>query len=177
MLFIKVALAIIVAVSFQGVVPRFIPAFSYIDLTLLVTIYFALMRDPVLAMFVGWTAGLAGDFAPAIGHVAGVGGFSKTLIGYVVASIGVRVPLQGPFTRLLVIGLAALANSLLFVGLHTLMDQETIVMMPLGDIARKVGLETAANLIAGVFIFWLLDKLFPENAPQGQLRVRPRIYD
>jgi hypothetical protein len=87
------------------------------------------------------------------------------------------VPLQGPFTRVLVIGLAALSNSLLFVGLHTVLDQETIVMMPLGEIARKVGMETAANLVAGVFIFWIMDKLFPENAPQGQLRVRPRIYD
>jgi rod shape-determining protein MreD len=177
MLFAKIALSIILAVVFQGVVPRFVPAFSYIDLTLLVTVYFALMRDPALGMVVGWTAGLAGDFAPAMGHVAGVGGFSKTIIGYVVASVGVRVPLQGPFTRVLVIGLAALSNSLLFVGLHTVLDQETIVMMPLGEIARKVGMETAANLVAGVFIFWIMDKLFPENAPQGQLRVRPRIYD
>jgi rod shape-determining protein MreD len=128
-------------------------------------------------MVVGWVAGLAGDFAPAAGHVVGVGGFSKTLIGYVIAAVGVRIPLQGPFTRVLVIGLAALANSLLFVGLHTLLDQETFVMMPLGEISRKVGTETAANLVVGVFIFWLLDKLFPENAPTGQLRVRPRIYD
>ena len=111
MLFVKIVVAVVVAVVLQGLIPVYVRSFSYVDLALLVTVYFALMRDPVLGMFVGFAAGLAGDIAPAAGHVAGVGGFSKTLIGFVVASIGVRFPLQGPFTRLLVIGLAKSTRS------------------------------------------------------------------
>src|SRR5437764_1097995 len=115
MLFAKVVVSIGVAVALQGLIPRFWQPFNYVDLPLVITVYFALMRNPVLGMLVGYVAGLGGDLAPASGAVVGVGGFSKTIIGFVVANVGVRIPLQGPFTRILVLGLAALVNSLLFI--------------------------------------------------------------
>jgi hypothetical protein len=41
----------------------------------------------------------------------------------------------------------------------------------------RVAFEAAANLILGVVLFWLFDKLFPEQAASGQMRVRRRFYD
>ena len=44
-------------------------------------------------------------------------------------------------------------------------------------LAMKVAFEAAANLVFGVLLFWLFDKIFPENAPGGAMRVRRRFYD
>ena len=41
----------------------------------------------------------------------------------------------------------------------------------------KVLIEASANLAAGVGLFWLLDRVFPENAPGGAMKVRRRFYD
>jgi rod shape-determining protein MreD len=176
-LFLKIAVVIVLAVAFQGLLPRYWESFHFVDLPLIVTVYCGLMRDPMVGMLVGFFAGLGGDLAPSAGHVEGVGGFSKTLIGYLIASVGVRIPLEGPFTRILVLGLSSLANSFLFIGLQALLDQDVTGFKTPGDVARMVGFATAANLVFGVFIFWMFDKLFPESAPQGQLRVRRRFYD
>ena len=176
-LFLKILGAIVVAVTFQGLVPRFWEAFNYVDLPLILTVYFGLMRDPLVGMVAGCLAGLAGDLAPGAGGIIGVGGFSKTVIGFFIAMTSIRIPLEGPFTRILVLALSSLANSLLYIGLHALLDQDATAGLSVGEVARRVGFQTAANLIAGVFIFWLSDKIFPENAPQGQMRVQRRFYD
>ena len=177
MFYVKLILVIAVAVAAEGLVPKYWEAFKYVDLPLLVTVYFALMRDPILGMLTGYVAGLSGDLAPGSGPVVGVGGFSKTIIGFLVATVAVRFSLEGPLVRVLIIGLSSLVNSALFLGLHNLMDQQLTDEVTSERVAMKVAFETAANLIFGVLIFWLFDKLFPENAPGGAMRVRRRFYD
>ena len=55
----------------------------------------------MLAMLTGMVVGLGGD---AVAHkVLGVGGFSKTLIGYLVAMASVRFALENPLARLAVV--------------------------------------------------------------------------
>jgi rod shape-determining protein MreD len=176
-LFVKVVLVLLVAAALEGQVPLYWPPSRYVDLPLIVTVYFALMRDPFLGMLVGCAAGLAGDLAPGAGPIVGVGGFSKTVIGFVIASVGVRFSLEGPLMRVIVLALASLVNSLLFVGLYELLDQEVMGDGTAGDLARTVGFEMAANLLLGVFIFVIFDKIFPEKSSQGQMRVRRRFYD
>ena len=176
-LFLKIVLVLLVAAVLEGQVPLYWSAFRYVDLPLIVTVYFALMRDPLLGMVVGCAAGLGGDVAPGAGPIVGVGGFSKTVIGFLIASIGVRFSLEGPLVRILVLGLASLLNSLLFVVLYGFFDQDLKVESTPGDLARTIGFEMAANLIVGVFIFLVFDKFFHEKSSQGQMRVRRRIYE
>jgi rod shape-determining protein MreD len=175
--YVKLILVVAVAVAIDSLVPNYWHAFRYVDLPLLVTVYFSLMRDPILGMLTGYAAGLSGDLAPGSGSLPGVGGFSKTIIGFLVASVAMRFSLEGPLVRVLVIALSSLVNSALFLGLHNLMDQRLTDDLAPEPIAMRVAFEAAGNLVFGVILFWLFDKLFPENAPGGAMRVRRRFYD
>lgn len=177
LLVVKLIVALAVAVALKGLIPKYWGSFSYVDLPLLITVYFGLMRDPVLGMLVGYAAGLCGDLAPGSGPIVGIGGFANTVVGFVIASIGVRIPLEGPFTRVLVLAVASLASRLMEIGFYAMFDQDVTVSHSADEVATVVGLTAAANVIVGVFIFWLFDKIFPENAPQGHMRVRRRFYD
>ena len=177
MFYFKLILVVTVAIVLEGFVPNYWEAFRYVDLPLLVTVYFALMRDPLVGMLTGYGAGFGADLAPGSAPMIGVGGFSKTLIGFLVATVAVRFSLEGPLTRVLVIGLSSLANSALFIGLYDIMDQKLTSEMTPERVAMKVAFEAAANLVFGVLLFWLFDKIFPENAPGGAMRVRRRFYD
>jgi len=176
-LYLKILIVIILAVALDSQVPTWWSAFRYVDMALLVTVYFALMRDPIVGMLVGYVAGLAGDLAPGAGPVIGVGGFSKTALGYLIAMVAVRFQLEGAMLRVAVIAVSSVVNSAMFVGLHGLMGQSLTQETPPEQVVLRVLLEAAANLIAGVGLFWLLDRVFPENAPGAAMRVRRRFYD
>lgn len=177
MLYLKLIIAVAVAVVLEGYVPNYWAAFRYVDLFLLVTLYFALMRDPVVGMVAGYVAGFCGDLAPGAGPIIGVGGFSKTLIGFVVATVAVRFSLEGPLLRVVVIAVSSIVNTLLYVGLHGLMRNPLADASTTENAVMIVAFEAAANLVFGVIIFWIFDKLFPENAAGSQMRVRRRFYD
>lgn len=177
MFYLKLILVVTLAIALESFVPRYWEPFRYVDLPLIVTLYFSLMRDPFLGMLTGYGAGLAGDLAPGSGPLVGVGGFSKTIIGFVVATVAVRFSLEGPLVRILIIGVSSVVNSMLYIGLYNLMDKSITGDLAPERVAMKVAFETAGNLVAGVILFWLLDKVFPEQAASGQMRVRRRFYD
>src|SRR5881296_2663955 len=76
-------------VLFQVYVPRFFEFLAYLDLPVLVTVYFALMRrSPVAGTFIGAMIGLAQDSLSK--YPLGTYGIVKTLVGYFAASVGLR---------------------------------------------------------------------------------------
>lgn len=83
------ALAVLLAILFQVYVPLFFQLLAYLELPLLLTLYFALMRrSPVAGALVGAAIGLAQD---SLSHQPlGVFGIVKTLVGYFAASISLR---------------------------------------------------------------------------------------
>lgn len=87
------------AILFQVYVPRFIETLSYLELPLLVTIYFSLMRrQPVAGALIGAAIGLLQDSLSH--HEVGLYGISKTLVGYCAASISQRFDVENPALRL-----------------------------------------------------------------------------
>ena len=98
----KVASLILIplaAILFQVYVPRFLTFLSYLELPLLVTVYFALMRrSPVAGVLFGMGIGLAQDsLSPS--HPVGMFGIVNTLVGYFSASVSQRVDVQNPGVR------------------------------------------------------------------------------
>jgi rod shape-determining protein MreD len=89
------------AILFQIYVPRFLNYLSYLELPLLVTVYFSLMkRSPVAGVFFGAAIGLAQD---SLSHnPLGMFGIVKTLVGYFAASVSQRVDVENPMVRLVV---------------------------------------------------------------------------
>ena len=86
------------ALVLQALLPRVLGRFSYFDLPLVVTVYFALSRrSPIHGMLLGAFVGL---FEDALTHHAiGINGIAKTLAGYLAASVGVRIDVQNIFIR------------------------------------------------------------------------------
>src|SRR5258705_12378974 len=98
------------------VLPTQLKFLQYIDLALLITVYFSLQRAPISGMLVGVVGGIGQD---AIGGgILGVQGFAKTLLGYLVAIARIRFSLENPLARLVAVAVATAAHTLLFACLH-----------------------------------------------------------
>lgn len=82
-------LATLLAILFQVYVPLFFQFLAYLELPLLITLYFALMRrSPVAGTLAGTAIGLAQD---SLSHQPlGMFGIVKALVGYFAASISQR---------------------------------------------------------------------------------------
>ena len=90
----------LVAILFQVYVPLFFQYLSYLELPLLVTVYFSLMRrNPVLGVFFGASIGLVQDSLSQ--HPLGMFGIVKTLVGYFAASVSLRFDVENPVVRVI----------------------------------------------------------------------------
>jgi len=90
----------LLAILFQVYIPLFFKFLGFLDLPLLVTVYFALMRRSQLAgIAVGAIVGLAQDSLSK--NPLGMFGIIKTLVGYFAASVGLRFDVDHPVVRLI----------------------------------------------------------------------------
>ena len=86
------------AILFQVYVPRFIEVLSYLELPLLVTVYFSLMRrQPAAGALIGSLIGLLQDSLSQ--HPLGMFGIVKTLVGYFAASVSQRFDVDNSALR------------------------------------------------------------------------------
>src|SRR6266852_1594270 len=88
---LKIAVLLVVAVALQSALRSVWQPLGYVDLTLILVVYFALQRQPLQALIVGAAAGLATDFISSSPALLGAGGFSKTLTAYAVYFVASRV--------------------------------------------------------------------------------------
>jgi len=79
-----------------------------------VTVFFALgRRSPIQGMFMGCVLGL---FEDALTHHAiGINGVAKTVVGFLAASVGVRIDVENHTIRLALIFLLSLLSSALYI--------------------------------------------------------------
>ena len=90
----------VLALVLQALLPRITGRFSFFDLPLVVTIFFALgRRSPIQGMLMGSILGLFEDALS--GHPLGINGIAKTVAGYLAASVGVRIDVQNWLVRVL----------------------------------------------------------------------------
>ena len=87
------------AILFQVYLPRFFTYLGYLELPLLVTVYFALMRrQPIAGVFFGAGIGLAQD-SLSPNQPLGMFGIVKTLVGYFAASVSMRFDVDNPLIQ------------------------------------------------------------------------------
>ncbi|MFN3322359.1 MAG: rod shape-determining protein MreD [Bryobacteraceae bacterium] len=86
------------AILFQVYVPRLFEHLAYLELPLLVTVYFSLMRrKPISGCFIGAGIGLAQD---SLSHQPlGMFGIVKSLVGYFAASVSLRFDVDNQALR------------------------------------------------------------------------------
>src|SRR5580698_10802654 len=126
---------------------------SRIELPLLVTIYFALMRRSQLrGLAIGMTLGLAQD--SVFQQHIGMYGICKTLVGYFSASIGMQFDVEHAFVRQVLSFVFYLFHQFFYSLLQrSLLDQPAVF-----DIQTELIL-AALNAVIGVALFHFLDKL------------------
>lgn len=143
----------LLALGLQSFVTLHFTHFATLDLPLLVVIYFAMtLRTPIAATFGGALLGLAQD---ALTHQPlGVFGIAKAFIGYLAASLGVRIDTESVGTRLVLTFLFVLLNNAIdWVLVRHLLAQP----MPWGWLYQM--LRAAINTLVAIVLFALLDRL------------------
>ena len=89
-----------------------------VNLVLVAVVYVALAYGAVTGVFAGTIGGLAQD--ALAGSIVGIGGMTKTLIGFVVGVLGAQFNLSTTVPRLVMFVAATFVHELLFQGLHAL---------------------------------------------------------
>ena len=144
-----------VALLIQVYLPLFqtLSFVSRIDLPLLVTIYFALMRrSQIRGLAIGMTLGLAQD--SVFQQHIGMYGICKTLVGYFAASIGMQFDVEHAFVRLLLCFFFYVFHQFFYWVLQrALLDQPAVF-----DVQTEL-IFGAINAAIGVLLFYFLDKL------------------
>jgi len=143
----------LVALIVQAYIPKYFPGFAvYVDLPLLVTIFFAMARrNPVAGLFTGAIIGLAQDMLGA--KQIGIYGIAKTVVGYGASSLGVKLDLENAGARLLItLGFYLVHSSVYFAVARGLVNSTEPWSWPRGILAGIV------NGVIGVFLYFLLDR-------------------
>lgn len=167
---LKIAVVLGLAIILQASSPAvWRPFKDYIDLPLVVVVYFALQRNALSALAIGAIAGFATDALS--GGLLGAGGFSKTLTAYVIASLATRIMLDNPLLRIPVLAGAALLDSLVYVFLQRLLEQPSLV-----PFAQAAAFKIIGTTVAGTIILFMLDRFLSERALQRkQFAFRRRV--
>lgn len=157
---LKIAVVLALAVILQSSLKANWQSVSYVDLPLIVVVYFALQRDALQALIIGAAAGLATD-ALGAGGLLGAGGFAKTLVAFLISSLATRVMLDNPLVRIPVLAGAAMLDATVYVLLHRMLGQP-----PLQRFVEVTSFKVIGTTVVGTIILYLLDRLFSERARQ-----------
>lgn len=126
---LAVILGVAVAVVLRVVVRTLAPEENVVDPFLVVAAVAGLTLRRVPAIFAGLLAGLVQDSWWS--GWFGLHGFTKVSVAYAVAALGQRLDLGQVIPRVLVLGLATVADRALQLALGAALDPETLVIPPL----------------------------------------------
>ena len=146
----------VAAILFQVYVQRFFGFLSYLELPLLVTVYFSVMRrQPPAGALIGCLIGLAQDSLSSL--PLGMYGIVKTVIGYSAASISLRFDVENSGLRYLMGSGFFLAHQVLFWALsHALLGIHDDLRLPQTIIAAFL------NGVVALPLYRVFDKLKTE---------------
>jgi rod shape-determining protein MreD len=141
------------AILFQVYVPLFFSFLTFLEMPLLVVMYFALLRrNQISGLLLGAVVGLAQDSLSK--NPLGVFGIVNTLVGYFAASVGMRIDVDQGVIRLLLSFFFYLFHQLMYwVLARALLGQQ------LAFEVQKTLLLALLNAVVGVAVFHFLDKL------------------
>lgn len=141
------------AILFQVYVPLFFQFLSFLDLPLLVVVYFALMRRSQIGGLLGGAlVGLAQDSLSK--NPLGTLGIVKTLVGYFASSMGVRLDVDNVFIRFLL--------TFFFFVFHQVfywVIARALLSQPLAIEVQKMLMLGLLNAVVGASLYHFLDKL------------------
>jgi rod shape-determining protein MreD len=125
---------------------------TYVNLALVAVIYLALAFGPVAGLFAGTAGGLVQD--ALAGGVIGVGGFSKTLVGFVVGVLGAQFIVSQPLPRFVMFVAATVVHELCFQSLYALVEAHGLrIVWP------TLLVQACVNALIGVVAFSIVEQM------------------
>ena len=142
----------LLAIFFQAYVSSRLTFLKLFDLPLIVTIFFAVSRRSQMAgMLTGCAIGLTQD---ALTHLPiGIYGISKTIVGYAASSIGVKIDVDNPGSRFLMM----FAFTLLHDGLYFIVSRQLLGLASDWRVFHELS-AALANAILAVVLFTFMDR-------------------
>lgn len=143
----------LLAVFLQASLPLRFHSLVIFNLPLLVTIFFAVARrSPIAGTVTGCAIGLAQDSLAFEHQPIGLFGISNTVVGYLASSIGVKIDVENPGSRLLMTFAFYLVNRGIYQAVRNMARQPIDF-----NWAHELG-AALANAILAVLLFMLLDR-------------------
>jgi rod shape-determining protein MreD len=168
---VTIAILLVVAIALQSALRAIWHPLGFLDLTLILVVYFALQREPLQALIVAAVAGLATDLISGPPALLGAGGFSKVIAAYAVYYVASRVMLDTTLLRIPVLLGASLIDNFVYVGMHRLLGQTPPV-----PFVQSLAYKVIATTVAGTILLYVYDSYFSAKARQRrQFTVRRRV--
>ncbi len=143
--------AIFVALAAQTTLAGYVFRSSTpIDLVLIAVVYVAIKSGPVTGLMAGTVAGLIQD--ALAGGILGIGGLSKTVVGFLAGVLGTQFIVTAPLPRFLILLVATALHAAIFMGLYSLLD---LRQFPSGY-SSIVG-QAFGNAFVGVVAFQMVE--------------------
>ncbi len=148
----RLTATVALAILLQAYLSKYLASMNLLDLPLLAVIYFCLTRcNPSSALLLGLLIGILQDALSP--NPIGQYGMAKTVIGFVAASVSVRLDVERPSARLLLVFFFYFLHQFIYIGIQRLLLGRA------GAFVSLTMLEAAlANALLGVLIFHLLDR-------------------
>jgi len=146
-IYLRIAISILLALIAQTIGARALSkSIVYLDVFLLVVVYFAAKEGLLTGMLVGTVCGLIQDSFSS--GIIGLHGFAKTMVGFFVGLLSAILVMENLATQAFILGLATLLNGAVIVGLNYL-----FLHLPLRGFWGTLGYQSMGNIGVGVLIF------------------------
>lgn len=142
-----------------------------VNLVLVAVVYIALAHGPVAGLLAGSVGGIIQD--ALAGGIIGIGGLSKTIVGFAVGVLGAQFIVAQPIPRFVIFFGATIVHELCFKTLYALVESREFSL-------RWVPLLTlsAVNAVVGIIAFQVVE-LAPgllQRREARRDRIGPRRY-
>jgi rod shape-determining protein MreD len=133
--------------------PRVLRGYVWFDLPLVVTVYFALgRRSPIQGTIMGAAMGLFEDALTQ--HPIGINGVAKTIVGFLAASVGIRIDVENHTIRLTLNFLLSLLSSAIYVFVSRMLLGLNLEWSWIIELVKAID-----NSLIAIVLFPLLDRL------------------
>jgi len=150
---VAVLIGIALALALQTTLARFIVGgTAAVDLVLVAVVIVALVTGPVTGMLSGSAAGLIQDALSS--GVIGIGGLSKSIVGFLVGVIGQQFIMTAALPRLVMFVAATALNAAIFMGLYLALG---VRIFPAGW--QAVVSQALGNAVVGIVAFAIIESL------------------
>jgi rod shape-determining protein MreD len=133
-----------------------------VNLVLVVVVYVGLAFGPTGGLIAGTAGGLVQD--ALAGGIIGIGGFAKTVVGFLVGVLGAQFIVSQPVPRFVMFAAATLLHEACFQGLSALVESRGFRLPYSATLTQAL-----VNALVGVLAFQVV-----EHGPQMLQRRRAR---